>query len=273
MHQTRGRYARAFEFRGILAQVKVVILAGGLGTRLAEETRVIPKPMIEIGGRPMIVRIMEHYAKFGFNDFILALGYKGSIIKDHFLSYQRYVSDIEIDFQTGVSSNLNAADLDWKVTLVDTGQGTMTGGRIRRLAPYLLDTFMLTYGDGLSNVALDSLLSRHRSAGVVASVTAVMPPPRFGAISIEKGMVKEFSEKPIDSANRINGGFFVMEPEIMDYLSGDSCILESDVLPTLALQGQLAAFPHDGFWMPMDTLRDRENLEKLAEFPTPPWEE
>jgi glucose-1-phosphate cytidylyltransferase len=251
--------------------MKVVILAGGRGTRLSEETHSIPKPMVAIGGRPILWHIMRHYAAFGLNDFVVACGYKGYVIKEYFANYLTHEADLSIDLGTGAVEVLSRHPEDWRVTLVDTGQTTMTGGRLQRLSAMLTDTFLLTYGDGLSDVPIDDLLAYHRTRGALATVTAVHQPPRFGALEMQDGMVSRFREKPTGSHDRINGGFFVFEPPMLSLLSGDDCVLEADPLATLAARGQLAAYEHDGFWQPMDTLRDRDELNRLWESGEAPW--
>jgi glucose-1-phosphate cytidylyltransferase len=251
--------------------MKVVILAGGRGTRLSEETHAIPKPMVSIGGRPILWHIMRHYAAFGLTDFVVACGYKGYVIKEYFANYLTHECDLAIDLGAGSIEVLSQHPEDWRVTLVDTGEATMTGGRLRRLAPMLDDTFLLTYGDGLSDVRVDDLIGYHRERGALATVTAVHPPPRFGALEMADGMVTRFREKPFASHDRINGGFFVFEPAMLPLLTGDDCVLEADPLATLASRGQLAAYEHDGFWQPMDTLRDRDELIRLWESGEAPW--
>ena len=251
--------------------VKVVILAGGRGTRLSEETNAIPKPMVTIGGRPIIWHIMRHYASYGFNDFVVALGYKGYVMKEYFANYRLHEGDLQVDLMTGEVEVISRHAEDWHVSLVDTGEATMTGGRLKRLAPMLQETFMLTYGDGLSDVRVDDLLAFHRKHETLATVTAVSPEPRFGALEIDAQMVRRFREKPSDARQRINGGFFVFEPEVLSLLGGDDCVLEAEPLATLAARSQLAAFEHDGFWMPMDTLRDRDELNRLWDTGSPPW--
>jgi glucose-1-phosphate cytidylyltransferase len=251
--------------------MKVVILAGGRGTRLAEETHAIPKPMVSIGGRPILWHIMRHYASYGHTDFIVALGYKGYVIKEYFANYLTHQNDLSINLGTGEVEVLSRHPDNWRVTLVDTGVATMTGGRLNRLAPMLDERFMLTYGDGVSDVPVDQLLSYHEKRAGLATVTAVHPPPRFGLLGIDDGMVSKFREKPVDSQDRINGGFFVFEPEMLPLLTGDDCVLEAEPLTTLAGRGQLAAYRHDGFWMPMDTLRDRDELNRLWDSGDAPW--
>jgi glucose-1-phosphate cytidylyltransferase len=251
--------------------MKVVILAGGRGTRLAEETHSIPKPMVNIGGRPILWHIMTHYAQHGYDDFIVALGYKGYVIKEYFVNYFMHESDLRVDLGSGATELLGHPTENWRVTLVDTGLETMTGGRLHRLAPFLDDTFMLTYGDGVSDVNLDALLKRHRESGALATVTSVHPPPRFGSLEVRNGMVAQFREKPVDGQDRINGGFFVVEPPVLDLLKGDDSIFEREPLARLADQGQLASYEHNGFWMPMDTLRDRDELNALWNRGHAPW--
>jgi glucose-1-phosphate cytidylyltransferase len=250
---------------------KVVILAGGRGTRISEETHAIPKPMVMVGGRPIIWHIMNHYARFGFDDFVIACGYKGYVIKEYFTNYLRHQSDVTVNLGTGVTTVLSGHSENWTVTLADTGADSMTGGRIARLRPFLDTRFLLTYGDGLSNVPIDRLIARHEEAGTTATVTAVSPPPRFGALEIAEGRVRRFAEKPRDAHDRINGGYFVVEPAIFDLLTGDDCVFEAGPLSTLASSGELAAYEHDGFWMAMDTIRERDVLNLLAREDTPPW--
>lgn len=254
-----------------MTSAKVVILAGGRGTRLSEETRTIPKPMVTIGGRPMLWHIMKHYARFGFDDFVIACGYKGYVIKEYFTNYLIHESDLTIRLGTGETTVLAPRSENWTVTLADTGLETMTGGRLRRLAPMLEERFLLTYGDGLSNVPIDRVINHHEATGAAATITAVSPPPRFGALEIHDGLVHRFAEKPIDTRDRINGGFFVVEPEVLDLIEGDDTVFEAEPLGSLARDGKLAAYDHDGFWMPMDTLRERDQLNELAATGSPPW--
>ena len=251
--------------------MKVVILAGGRGTRLAEETHAIPKPMVLIGGRPILWHIMRHYASYGFTEFVIALGYKGYVIKEYFANYLLHASDLQVDLASGHVEVLTQHAQDWRVTLVDTGDATMTGGRLRRLAGLLDEPFLMTYGDGLSDVHLDELIGYHEARGALATVTAVHPAPRFGALETAAGMVTRFREKPIDFHDRINGGFFVVDPQVLTLLDSDASIFEAEPLATLAARGKLAAFEHDGFWMPMDTLRDRDELNRLWDGGDPPW--
>nr|WP_281175601.1 glucose-1-phosphate cytidylyltransferase [Nitriliruptor alkaliphilus] len=255
-----------------------MILAGGFGTRLSEETAVRPKPMVEIGGRPIIWHIMRYYAAYGVQDFVVCCGYKGDIIKDYFLNYGRLASDITVDLASGDVTVHRGANEPWRVTLVDTGLETMTGGRVRRARPYIGDeTFCLTYGDGVSDVAIDELIAFHRRSGVLATLTAVQPPGRFGAMTLPKGedRIAAFQEKPANGDGGdeawINGGYFVLEPDAIDYIDGDGTVWERDPMERLARQGQLAAFRHRGFWQPMDTLRDKNLLEELWSQRRAPW--
>jgi glucose-1-phosphate cytidylyltransferase len=252
--------------------VKVVILAGGLGTRLAEETVVKPKPMVEIGGHPILWHIMKHYARYGFKEFFLALGYRGDIIKRYFIDYHALDGSMTVDLSCGKVEKHGGATDDWVVHLADTGQETNTGGRVRRLRQGLKGaTFMLTYGDGVCDVNLSDLLAFHRSHGRIATVTAVRPPARFGGIVFDGDLVAEFTEKPQIGEGWINGGFMVFEPAVFDYLEGDHTVLEADALERLAADRQLAAFRHDNFWQCMDTLRDKRLLESLWEEKRAPW--
>jgi glucose-1-phosphate cytidylyltransferase len=254
--------------------MRVVILAGGLGTRLAEETTVRPKPMVEIGGHPMLWHIMKHFAHHGLSDFCLALGYKGEQIKRYFLDYYHAHTHgaLHVDLATGQITTSDQATENWRVDLVDTGHATNTGGRVRRLRPWLRDeTFIVTYGDGVSNVDLDQLLAFHKQHGRIATVTAVRPPARYGGLEFDGPLVSRFTEKPQAGEGWINGGFLVLEPGVFDYLHGDTCSLESDALARLAADGQLAAYKHEGFWQCMDTLRDKNLLERLWERDEAPW--
>ena len=253
--------------------MKIAILAGGLGTRLAEETEVRPKPMIEIGGYPIIWHIMKIYATQGFNDFFLALGYKGEIIKRYFLDYHRLSGDMTINLSDGKAEISAIQQLeDWTINLIDTGQQSMTGGRIKRLEPFLKnETFMVSYGDGVADVNIRELLEFHRSHGKMATVTAVRPPARFGELLINEDLTTQFSEKPQTHEGWINGGFLVFEPAVLDYLPDDNSILENDALERLANEGQLVAYRHYGFWQCMDTLRDKRQLEEAWRSKNPPW--
>lgn len=252
--------------------MKVVILAGGQGTRLAEETTVRPKPMVEIGGRPVLWHIMQIYASHGYKDFLVACGYKGEIIKEYFHNFFVRTSDYFVDLRNGSLDVVNPNGIDWQIGLIDTGLETMTGGRVLRLKKWINQSpFMVTYGDGLGNVNIRSLVEFHRSHGKLATVTAVRPPSRFGELVLKDDMVCEFSEKPQIGEGWINGGFFVFEPEVFEYLSGDQSILEREPLERLASDGQLVAFRHEGFWHPMDTIRDRQLLESLWAGGEAPW--
>lgn len=252
--------------------MRVVVLAGGYGTRLTEETALRPKPMVEIGGRPILWHILRYYASYDFSEFLIACGYKGEMIKDYFRNFPAHNSDFFINLKDGSQEIISANGYDWRVGLIDTGLDTMTGGRIRRLARWLRDgTFMVTYGDGLANVDLRALLAFHRGHGKLATVTAVRPPSRFGALSLEGPAVYQFSEKPLVGEGWINGGFFVFEPGVLDYLDGDQAILEREPLERLAAARQLMAFRHPGFWQPMDTLRDKHALEALWNSGKAPW--
>jgi glucose-1-phosphate cytidylyltransferase len=252
--------------------MKVVILAGGLGTRLAEETEIRPKPMVEIGGRPILWHIMKHYDHYGFNEFLLALGYKGEVIKHYFLNYYRLNGSMTVDLSNGDVLARKKKREDWLVHLEDTGNETATGGRVKRLEQLLKgETFLLTYGDGVSDIDLQALLEFHRSHGRIATVSAVRPPARYGGINFDGDLVASFTEKPQAGEGWINGGFLVFEPQVFDYLEGESASLESDVLEKLAADQQLAAFRHDRFWQCMDTLRDKKFLEQLWQQGRAPW--
>jgi len=252
--------------------MKVAILAGGQGTRLSEETEVRPKPMVEIGGRPILWHIMKHYAHHGFKDFFLALGYRGEIIKRFFLDYRTLSGSMTVDLAEGAVKAQDSDCEDWMVHLKDTGQETNTGGRIKRLKPWLKDgTFMVTYGDGVSDVDLVQLLKFHRAHGRIATVTAVRPPARFGGLVFSGDLVVEFTEKPQIGEGWINGGFMVFEPEVFDYLQDDNSSLEADALENLAADKQLAAFRHEAFWQCMDTMREVRLLESLWRSTNPPW--
>lgn len=252
--------------------MKIVILAGGLGTRLSEETDVRPKPMVEIGGRPIIWHIMKLYHSYGFKDFVICLGYKGYIIKEYFSNYKLHMSDVSIDTSTGKIQVLENYSENWTVTLVESGADTMTGGRLKRVRKYLGDDdFFLTYGDGLSDVNISELLMHHRSEKRLATITAVQPPGRFGLLEIDNGCVADVVEKPSGDGVWINGGFFVLNPKVIDYISGDETIWEQVPLRKLAKEGHLTAYQHRGFWQPMDTLRDKQYLEKLWNGGNAPW--
>lgn len=252
--------------------MKVVILAGGFGTRLQEETTARPKPMVEIGGQPILWHIMKHYYHFGVDDFVIACGYMGNFIKSWFLDQHNLSGDLSIDFNKGMVQRAEADSEDWIVNLVDTGLKTNTGGRLRRLQDRVgNETFMLTYGDGVSNIDIEALLQFHRSHGKIATVSAVRPPARFGGLVLEGDNVSRFTEKPTSGEGWINGGFLVFEPGIFDYLSGDECSLEGHALEKVAADGQLAAYQHPDFWQCMDTLRDRNYLQGLWESGKAPW--
>jgi glucose-1-phosphate cytidylyltransferase len=252
--------------------MKAVILAGGLGTRLSEETDVKPKPMVEIGGRPILWHIMKIFSSFDVKDFIVCLGYRGYLIKEYFLNYRLHLSDVTVDVESGtVNYHRSRAD-DWRVTLVDTGDQTMTGGRIRRIRDFVADdVFFLTYGDGVADINLTKLLAFHRDHGGLATVTSVAPPGRFGALELDGSRVQSFREKPAGDGASINGGFFVLSPKVIDYVTDDSTIWESGPMERLARDGQLFAYPHQGFWQAMDTLRDKNHLEALWSKGDAPW--
>lgn len=252
--------------------MKVVILAGGKGTRIAEETVTRPKPMVEIGGRPILWHIMSIYAAQGLNDFVVACGYRGELIKEYFASFFVHHSDFTIHLKDGSKDVLSAGAPDWRVSVIDTGLDTMTGGRVKRLQPWLSGgTFMVTYGDGLGAIDTKALLAFHRSHGKLATVTAVRPPARFGNLALEGDRVREFAEKPQAGEGWINGGFFVFEPALFDYIEGDTTSLEQEPLERIAAEGQLMAYKHEGFWQPMDTVRERQLLESLWASGGAPW--
>lgn len=253
--------------------MKVVILAGGYGTRLSEETINIPKPMVEIGGKPILWHIMKIYSHYGYNDFIICLGYKGYVIKEYFMNYFMHLSDITVDLSNGGIKVHNSKAENWKVTLVDTGTDTMTGGRIKRIKDHLDgERFMLTYGDGVGDVNIKALVKFHESHGKLATMTAVQPSGRFGALRInDEKKVESFVEKPAGDGAWINGGFFVLEPQVIDYIKDDSTTWEREPLENLTKESQLFAYKHEGFWRPMDTLRDKIELEKLWNTKKAPW--
>jgi glucose-1-phosphate cytidylyltransferase len=252
--------------------MKVVILAGGFGSRLAEETTATPKPMVQIGQHPILWHIMKFYASYGFEEFVVALGYKAEVVKNFFLQFADMASDLTIDLATGAVERRRRHEEAWKVHLIDTGLDTLTGGRVLRLAPVIsAEQFMLTYGDGLSDVPLDRLLAYHRSHGKLATVTAVPALARFGNIVFAGDRVADFAEKRTTEDAWINGGFMVMEPGVFDYLDNDEDVLEVDLLERLTADGELAAFRHQGFWQCMDTLRDKQGLERLWLSGAPPW--
>ncbi|MBC1260309.1 glucose-1-phosphate cytidylyltransferase [Synechococcus sp. BSF8S] len=252
--------------------MKAVILAGGLGTRISEETHLKPKPMVEIGGRPILWHIFKVYSQHGINDFIVCCGYKGYVIKEYFANYFLHSSDVTFDMATNSMEVHQQNAEPWRVTLVDTGDSTLTGGRLKRVANYLNDgSFCFTYGDGLADVDITALIDFHRQEGRWATLTAVQPPGRFGSIAFERGRVLSFEEKPQGDGGWINGGFFVLEPEVLSAISGDDDVWERDCLPQIAARHQLNAFQHHGFWQAMDTLRDKELLERLWQEGTAPW--
>lgn len=251
--------------------MKVVILCGGRGTRLKEETEFLPKPMVKIGDMPILWHIMNIYDFYGYKEFILALGYKGEMIKEYFLNYYHHQSNLTIDIKTGKVSASGSNIMEGIVHLVDTGLNAMTGGRLHRLKDMLEETFMLTYGDGVSNVDIKKLVEFHMSHGKVATVTAVRPPARFGTMSFDGDKVTKFTEKSQTGEGWINGGFFVFEPDVFKYLHGEDTVLERDPLENLARDGQLMAYKHEGFWQCMDTLRDRDNLNDLWNSGKAPW--
>ncbi|MDC0195481.1 glucose-1-phosphate cytidylyltransferase [Candidatus Thioglobus sp.] len=252
--------------------MKVIILAGGFGSRLSEYTESIPKPMVSIGGRPILWHIMSRYAYFGHKDFYLALGYKAQVIKEFFLNYRSLNSDFTVNLSNGQVDPHNSDSIDWKVTMVDTGIDSMTGGRVKRLQSYIGDeTFMLTYGDGVSDVDLNALLKFHKSHGKMVTVCAVHPGARFGELKINDNKVNTFQEKPQMGQGWINGGFFVVQPEFFDLIENDATVLERDPLETAASMGELMAYKHDGFWQCMDTKRDRDMLEDLWKSDLASW--
>jgi glucose-1-phosphate cytidylyltransferase len=253
--------------------MKVVILAGGLGTRLSEETHLKPKPMIEIGGRPILWHIMKMYSRYGLNDFVICLGFKGYMIKEYFSNYFLHMSDVTFDIQNNRMEVHEKHAEPWRVTLVDTGADTLTGGRLKRIGPYVEKeaSFCLTYGDGVSDVDIRALITFHQSHGKKATVTAVQPPGRYGSLAMEGHSVSGFVEKPLGDGGWINGGFFVLSPECLDYIADDGTAWEGEPLTRLAAEDDLMAFKHHGFWQPMDTLRDKNNLENLWEQGNAPW--
>ena len=254
--------------------MKVAILAGGFGTRISEESHLKPKPMIEIGEKPLLWHIMKIYSKYGFNDFIICLGYKGHCIKDYFANYFLYESDVTFDFRDGNQMIIHDHTAEpWQVTLVNTGVSTMTGGRVKRIEKYLNDEpFMLTYGDGVADIDIRKLVEFHKSHGKLATLVSAQPSGRFGALKLSSnGEVIEFQEKPRGDGGWINAGFFVMQPEVLEYIEGDSTILEREPLERLARDRELVAYKHDGFWQPMDALRDKRLLEDLWNSDNAPW--
>lgn len=253
--------------------MKCVILAGGMGTRLSEETGRVPKPMVEIGGRPILWHILKIYSHWGINEFIICLGYKGYVIKEYFANYFLHMSDVSFDIASGTMDIIQNQAEPWRVTLIDTGLATMTGGRIKRILSLVESdgAFCLTYGDGVADINIGSLIDFHAQHGALATITAVPPPKRFGQLSIEKSKVLEFKEKPDGEGGWINGGFFVLSPKVARYLADDATVWERDPLERLSEDGELHAYRHGGFWQPMDTLRDRNYLEDLWSSGAAPW--
>lgn len=254
--------------------MKAVILAGGLGTRLSEETGLRPKPMVEVGGKPILWHIMKIYSSYGVNDFIVCLGYKGYIIKEYFANYFLHMSDVTFDMSNNKMEVHQASAEPWRVTLVDTGENTMTGGRLKRIAPYIENSqedFCFTYGDGVGNINIGELIKFHKNQKTLATVTAVQPPGRFGSINLEEHRITSFQEKPEGDGGWISGGFFVLSPQVLDYIDGDDTIWERGPMERLAQEGQLSAFRHSDFWQPMDTLRDKIHLEELWQSGKAPW--
>jgi glucose-1-phosphate cytidylyltransferase len=254
--------------------MKAVILAGGLGTRISEETSTRPKPMVEIGGKPILWHIMKTYSAHGINDFVICCGYKGYVIKEYFANYFLHMSDVTFDMQHNKMEVHQRYAEPWKVTLVDTGEETMTGGRLKRVAEYVKDeeAFCLTYGDGVSDVNITELIAFHKAQNVKATLTAAIPPGRFGALDMSGNKVNSFMEKPKGDGAMINGGFFVLSPQVIDYIADDHTTWERDPLERLAAEGNLAAYHHNGFWQPMDTLRDKVHLEELWQSGKAPWQ-
>ncbi len=253
--------------------MKAVILAGGLGTRISEETSIKPKPMIEIGGKPILWHIMKTYSHHGINDFVICCGYKGYVIKEYFANYFLHMSDVTFDMRKNSMEVHQQSAEPWRVTLVDTGDSTMTGGRLKRVADYVKDeaAFCLTYGDGVSDINITGLLAFHKAQNVKATLTATIPPGRFGALDLAGNKVNSFMEKPRGDGGMINGGFFVLSPKVIDCITDDQTIWEREPLERLAREGDLAAFQHHGFWQPMDTLRDKMHLEELWQSGKAPW--
>ena len=253
--------------------MKAVILAGGMGTRISEESHLKPKPMIEIGGKPILWHIMKIYSAYGINNFVVCCGYKGYVIKEYFANYFLHMSDVTFNMQNNKMEVHHHNAEPWRVTLVDTGEKTMTGGRLKRVADYVKneEAFCFTYGDGLANVDIEALLAFHRQHGKRATVTAVQAPGRYGALNMQASRVQCFTEKPLGDGGWINGGFFVLSPRCLDMISDDSCSWEGEPLGKLAVQGELMAYEHDGFWQPMDTLRDKTQLEEFWTTGAAPW--
>lgn len=253
--------------------MKAIILAGGLGTRISEETYSIPKPMIQIGQKPILWHIMKIYSFYGVNDFVICCGYKSYVIKEYFANYFLHMSDITFDMKENTMQvHLGRAE-PWNITLVETGQNSMTGGRIKRIEPYIKneDAFCLTYGDGIGDVNIANLIKFHKKQKTLCTLTAVYPPGRFGALNISDGKVHSFKEKPKGDGSRVNGGFFVLSPKVLDLITGDDTIWEEEPMEILAKKGEMSSFQHNGFWQPMDTLRDKNYLEKLWDTGKAPW--
>jgi glucose-1-phosphate cytidylyltransferase len=252
--------------------MQAVILAGGKGTRISEESHLKPKPMVEIGGRPVLWHIMKIYSYYGISDFIICLGYKGYVIKEFFSNYFLHTSDVEIDLKNHSTKFFNSRSEPWNIQLIDTGEETLTGGRLKRVAPYIKgDSFFMTYGDGLSNVNIHELYTFHKTQGTLATVTATQPPGRFGVLDWEGDKISRFEEKPSGEGGWINGGFFVLSPRIIDYIDGDYSVWEKESMERLVQDRQLAAFKHTGFWRPLDTLRDKTLLEEMWNSGHAPW--
>ena len=260
-------------YNDLIFTMKLVILAGGLGTRISEETAVRPKPMVEIGGKPILWHIMKLYSHYDVNEFIICCGYKGYLIKEYFANYFLHMSDVTFDMSSNSMEDHNRKAEPWKVTLVDTGDHTMTGGRLKRVANYLKgeEIFCLTYGDGVSDVNISALIAFHRTHKVLATLTAIHPPARFGALDVVADKVQRFVEKPVGDGGMVNGGFFVLSPKVIDYIAGDETLWEQTPMERLASEGKLVAYKHSGFWQPMDTLRDKQRLEQLWDSGDPPW--
>lgn len=252
--------------------MKVIILAGGLGTRLAEETGSVPKPMVEIGGKPILWHIMNIFAAGGIDQFCIACGYKSEVIKEYFHNFDIYHSDLQIDMRNGKIKHINKKSPNWIVDLIDTGASTMTGGRIKRLKSFVgNETFMMTYGDGVADVDVSKIVEFHKAHGKLATITAVRPPARFGGLEFDGDQIISFREKPQVGEGWINGGFMVLEPEVFDYIEGDETVFEASPLENLSKDGQLMAYKHEGFWQPMDTLREKQLIENLWKSGNAPW--
>lgn len=252
--------------------MQVVILAGGLGTRISEETTIRPKPMVEIGGKPILWHIMKYYSSFGLTDFIICTGYKGFMIKEYFANYFLHMSDVTFDVANNQVEVHNVKAEPWRITVIDTGESTQTGGRLKRVRPHIKgDAFCFTYGDGVSNIDIKSLIEFHRGHDSLATVTAVQPPGRFGVLDINQARITGFHEKPVGEGGWISGGYFVLSPKVIDYIDGDETVWERGPMERLAAEGNLAAYQHHGFWRPMDTLRDKIMLEELWEKDEAPW--